>query len=628
MLTEEEWVKRENAEGKLLFIREEWMRRSKRTGTETSPGTRTRGNSSYQGVGDRSKIRCFNCHAYGHFAAECRRPRRERDQKPEVNLTQIQDDEPVLLIAEKEVVPRLRNNESENFETNIWYLDNGASNHMTGDRSKLKELDIGLAGKVRFGDGSTVEIKGKGSIMFKTKSGGNVVLREVYFIPTLRNNIISLGQLSESGNRVILNGDFLWVYSEDGRLVMKSEESSWLWHSHLGHVNFQALVHMSKNGMAYGLPHITQLKQICTRCLMAKQIRQPFLCQTNFNAKQAFELVYGDLCGPISPPTKTGNRYFFLLVDDFSKYMWVYLLTSKDEAYEVFKKFRVMVKRENEKKVKVFRTDRGGEFNSKAFSTYCEDTGITRHLTAPYTPQQNGVVERRNRTIVAMARSFIKERKLPSWFWGEAIRHSVYVLNRLSTRSLSEKTPYEALKGDKPDIGHLKIFGCLAYMTIPSTLVSKLEDRSKATIYLGREPGSKACRLYDPVVNKILLSRDVVFDEQKTWDWEENSEQQNKMEGGFVVFDSSAEMEADAYHDTEPMSPVRSSGTSTDTSGTQETEEVYDESEEVEIEEELMLGAVDEPLNYNQAMTEGVWKKAMKAEIESIEKNETWELTK
>ncbi|XP_074378471.1 uncharacterized protein LOC141720009 [Apium graveolens] len=120
MLTEEEWVKRENTEGKLLFTREEWMRRSKRTGTETSPGTRTRVNSSYQ---------------------ECRRPRRDRDQKPEVNLTQIQDDEPVLLIAEKEVVLRLRNNESENFETNIWYLDNGASNHMTGDRSKFKELD-------------------------------------------------------------------------------------------------------------------------------------------------------------------------------------------------------------------------------------------------------------------------------------------------------------------------------------------------------------------------------------------------------------------------------------------------------------------------------------------------------
>lgn len=110
----------------------------------------------------------------------------------------------MFLIAEKEVAPGLSNNESEKFELNVWYLDNGVSNHMSGDRSKFKELDMGLTRRVRFGDGSTVEINGKGSVMFKAKDRGNVLLREVYFIPTLRNNIISLGQLSESENRVVL----------------------------------------------------------------------------------------------------------------------------------------------------------------------------------------------------------------------------------------------------------------------------------------------------------------------------------------------------------------------------------------------------------------------------------------
>lgn len=143
------------------------------------------------------------------------------------------------------------------------------------------------------------------------------------------------------------------------------------------------------------------------------------------------ELVHTDLCGPISPSTKGGNKYFLLLVDYFSRVMWVYMLSSKDEAFDAFKRFRVAVEKESEKNIKVLRSDRGGEFVSKQFDDYCKSAGITRHLTAPYSPQQNGVVERRNRTIVAMARSFLKERQVPADLWGEAVRHSVYVLNRL-----------------------------------------------------------------------------------------------------------------------------------------------------------------------------------------------------
>lgn len=120
------------------------------------------------------------------------------------------------------------------------------------------------------------------------------------------------------------------------------------------------------------------------------------------------------------------------------------MITNKDEALAVFKKYRALVERETEKEIKVLRTDRGGEFCSKQFSTYCEDTGIARHYTAPYTPQQNGVVERRNRTVVAMARSLLREKRMPSNMWGEAVRHSIYILNRLPTRALTGMTPHEA----------------------------------------------------------------------------------------------------------------------------------------------------------------------------------------
>lgn len=123
LLTEEEWLKKESTEGQLLFTREEWIKR-KKDGTEQSQGLRYRGNSSNQGGRDKSKVRCFNCRLIGHYAAECRRPRRDKEPKPEVNLTQIQDDEPALLVAEREIVPKLSNDTRNCYESNLWYLDN------------------------------------------------------------------------------------------------------------------------------------------------------------------------------------------------------------------------------------------------------------------------------------------------------------------------------------------------------------------------------------------------------------------------------------------------------------------------------------------------------------------------
>lgn len=181
------------------------------------------------------------------------------------------------------------------------------------------------------------------------------------------------------------------------------------------------------------------------------------------------------------------------------------------------------VENESENRIKVFRTDRGGEFCSTQFINYCEEAGILRHYTAPYSAHQNGVVERRNRTVVAMARSFLKEKQVPSDFWGEAVRHSVYILNRFPTRALSKYTPYEVWSGSKPDVSHIRVFGCCAYMKVPSVHVKKLDDRSKYVVYLGREPGTKAHRLYDPEERKVLIRRDVVFVESKSWDWDSAS---------------------------------------------------------------------------------------------------------
>lgn len=454
----------------------------------------------------------------------------------------------MILLNEGGVHPKLNmTGNGKSGESSIWYLDNGPSNHMTGQRSKCKDMDEGVIGEVKFGDGSTLKIQGKGSVHFTTDDGKDCVLKEVYFIPSLCNNIISLGQLSESGSKIVIKGEYLWIYNEKNVLIMKvkrsmnrlykvvikdtrgtclltkADEMTWLWHSRLGHVNFQAMILMSKNKMASGLPDFTHPKNVYKGCLMSKQARRPFPSHTSFIAKECLELIHGDICGPISPPTQSGNKYFLLFVDDFSRAMWVYMLKTKDEALIHFKKFKALVEKESGQVIKVLRTDKGGEFCSNELTKLCEDMCIVRHFTAPYTPQQNGVVERRNRTVVAMGRSLLKERNMPSYMWGEAIRHAVYLLNWLPTRALVGATPYESWSKKKPHVDYLKVFDCIAYMKIPSVHTKKLDNISKCVMHLGREAGTKAYRLFDLDTGSVHISRDVIFDEAKGWNWNETT---------------------------------------------------------------------------------------------------------
>jgi hypothetical protein len=157
------------------------------------------------------------------------------------------------------------------------------------------------------------------------------------------------------------------------------------------------------------------------------------------------------------------------------------------------------------------------------FAGVCEQAGIKRHLTGPYAPQQNGVVERRNRTVMEMARASLKSMNVPVEFWGEVVKHSVYLLNRLPTRILGDKTPHEVWSGRKPNLGHVRVFGCTAHAKASTPHLKKLDDRSKPMVYFGVEEGSKAHRLFEPITGRIVVSRDTVFEETMRWDWCNNS---------------------------------------------------------------------------------------------------------
>jgi transposase InsO family protein len=197
---------------------------------------------------------------------------------------------------------------------------------------------------------------------------------------------------------------------------MQHNNDSWHWHARYGHISVDALHQLGRQDMVRGLPRLEHVEQLCNICVMTKHRQAPFPAKVKYRAEGILDLVHSDICGPITPATPGERRYFLLLVDDASRYMWLALLTAKSDAAAAITKFQAAAEVESGHKLRVLRTDNGGEFTSVEFARHCEDHGVQRHFSAPYTPQQNGVVERRNQTILATARALLKQRKMPAEF--------------------------------------------------------------------------------------------------------------------------------------------------------------------------------------------------------------------
>ena len=194
-------------------------------------------------------------------------------------------------------------------------------------------------------------------------------------------------------------------------LSTKTSDSS-RWHARL-----DTMKSMISRELVTGIPKIDVEAKICGSCLLGKQARQSFPKATLYRAEKILELIHGDLCGPITPSTSAGNRYILVLIDDYSRYMWIALLKEKSDAFSKFKNFKLLVEQESKTRIQTFITDRGGEFVSHEFNSFCNESGIRRHLTAPYSPQPNGVVEKRNRTLM-VTRSIMKHMAIPNYLWG------------------------------------------------------------------------------------------------------------------------------------------------------------------------------------------------------------------
>ena len=167
--------------------------------------------------------------------------------------------------------------------------------------------------------------------------------------------------------------------------------------------------------------------------------------------------------------------YFATFIDDFSQKTWIYFLKGKDEVFSKFKEFKALVENSTNRKIKVLRSDNGGEYTSKDFNSFCKSTGIKREFTVPYNPQQNGVAEQKNRSIIESTKALIHDQDIPMFLWAEAANTTVYLQNRCPHRAVKDKTLEEAFTGVRPEAGHLRIFGCPVYVHVPHEKRSKLD---------------------------------------------------------------------------------------------------------------------------------------------------------
>jgi transposase InsO family protein len=183
---------------------------------------------------------------------------------------------------------------------------------------------------------------------------------------------------------------------------------------------------------------------VCEECCAAKQARNSFKNELPMKSTQKLGMVYSDVCGLFEVKSIEGNSYFLNFIDDFTRHVWLYLIERKSDVFTKFKKFKSLVETQSGNKVKKLRTDGGGEYISLEFAKFCVDEGIEHEVTAPYTLQHNGVAERKNRSIMNMARSMLKAKHMPHKFWGKATSTAVYIINRSPTKKLHNKTPHEA----------------------------------------------------------------------------------------------------------------------------------------------------------------------------------------
>ncbi|CAN1336948.1 Retrovirus-related Pol polyprotein from transposon TNT 1-94 [Linum perenne] len=380
---------------------------------------------------------------------------------------------------------------------------------MTGDKSNFNKLTENRGGSVVFGDNIKSRIMGKGIV-------GNFIdptFNNVLFVPELKHNLLSISQLCGKTNRVVFEAHCCRVERiSDNKILLTGQRNGniysinlkdqnafnekcfnavdlsteLIWHRKLGHISLTQILKLAALGLVSGLPKIKSKHDFfCTACVQGKQTKTSFKSVYFISTNKPLELIHLDLFGPSNVQSLGGKSYAFVLVDDFSRFTWVYFLGKKDETFDCFKKFVLQETISSNLPVRTIRSDNGGEFTSSIFSQFCADQGIRHTFSAPRTPQQNGVVEQKNRALLDLSRTMLLDHDTPKKFWAEAVSTACYILNRTIIRKTLNKTSYELFKGRTPNISYFHPFVCKCFVLSTKDYRGKFDAKSNEAIFLG-----------------------------------------------------------------------------------------------------------------------------------------------
>lgn len=606
---------------------------------------------------------CHYCHKAGHWIRDCRK-------RKAASVKQTSDKGEALV---GEALSSIENNETVNAE---WYMDSGATDHMSNQRawfatySEFKEEM-----SVRIGNGKLIPAIGSGDVnilAFDGKEWKRKHLSNVLYVPNLTYNLFSLGATLDKGityqsdNRVcklIKNKSVVAVGERKNKLfqmkfkVIKNRNefqanvathnSLLTWHKRLAHQNVIQVKKILNNSRT-----VFQNQDFrCEDCILGKMHRLPFP-KSESKSVRLGELVHADLCGPMQENSLGGARYLLLLKDDYSHWRTLYFIKQKTETTHCLEDFFRKTNKHLDRGIEYLRTDNGLEFVNQEIDDLTHRFGITHQKTVPYTPEQNGAIERENRTVIELARTSLHASGLPIKMWAEAINYAVYTLNRTGTSSSKDVSPSELWLKRKPDITSLKIFGEEVYVHIPKEKRRKWDVKAEIGNFVGYDENTKGYRVWLPEKDQVKIYRDVVFTgKQCKYNLIEKPSLDEPAEISFNYHANDDTVDSDEGEQRHPAIQCSSQATDEDSDGTEDDLQNIAEKKEIGNDKQnsqkglrnrgsikppiryrdacISIVNYEEPETYEEAITSNEadkWKKAMDEEIDSLRRNQTWTL--
>ncbi|KAJ9547394.1 hypothetical protein OSB04_019937, partial [Centaurea solstitialis] len=404
---------------------------------------------------------------------------------------------------------------SGSIDKGIWYLDSGCSRHMTGSKSVLFDYRDERDPSVTFGGNGRGQTRGYGTL-----TNGVTTFKRVAYVEGLMHNLLSISQLCDKNHKVSFSKKKCKVKNRRKEVILTgvrqadiyiinmntstdnfcfvsrgSTDTNWLWHKRLSHLNFKTLNQLCINNLVTGLLDFRYTKvSLCSACEKGKQTRASFKSKQISSISSPLQLLHMDLFGPVNVQSIAGKKYTLVIVDEYSRYTWVFFLRSKSDAPEEIILFVRKMEKLNNLSVRSIRSDHGTKFKNSTLETFFDKKGISHNFSSVRTPQQNGVAERQNRTLIEAARSMLSEANLATQFWAEAVNTACYTQNRSLIVKRFRRTAYELFRNRKPSIEHLHIFGCVCYILNNKDNLGKFDSKSDDGIFLGYSSISKTYR--------------------------------------------------------------------------------------------------------------------------------------